>query len=270
MSVSLTPAHFSSTVLYGRSVVIKGRCEHVLGYQNLAENLSGGPNAMILPLPAAAPMGPDNLLDVSSCRGLLERYRDALSSPTPRGFSGKTQVFESGNYSVVLAQSASLGDIEDALEGVPESRRPKVDPLLLSYYMSWYPGWHIALCCFDTAVRKYEPLVWRYEPMDPELVFLPGLEASNGKTPRIGVPVTIDHTLALGIDNEVDDERPRVRALLPAGMAEHLLPYFPEVVCGRAKMGGRLVNGDWYLPAAGDRMALARALIERLPPPGMR
>src|SRR5688500_18360966 len=80
MCVSAAPAHFSDTVLY------VGRVDHpvfghieVVGYQNTAVNLSRGPNAMLLHLPAVT-MSPANFLDTTANRTILA---DMVRAATP-------------------------------------------------------------------------------------------------------------------------------------------------------------------------------------------
>src|SRR5690349_25015611 len=107
MCVSAAPAKFASTIVYGRATEIAGRPGPVLGYQNVAKNLAAGPNAMILPIPAAAPMGPSHAIDARPFARILEEYRTALRSlnPAPAASRGlersaarpQVQVFESGS-----------------------------------------------------------------------------------------------------------------------------------------------------------------------------
>jgi hypothetical protein len=279
MCVSTAPAKFASTIVYGRATEILGRPVHVLGYQNVAENLGKGPNAMILPIPSATSMGPDNAIDARPFARILEGYRKALRSlipvprasrgPAPQAAAPEVQVFESGSYTVVLAHRAELGSIEAALATVPEAKRPSLSPVLIGIYQRWYPGWHIALCCFDASVGGPEPMLWQYQPLDPMHVFLPGLDAHDGSLPRLNVSVTLDHAVALGVDSPSAD--PSLRAAfvtLPAAMPANLAPLFPARVVGQAAMTNRLANGDWYLPAVPTRASLAAALSQRRKPPG--
>jgi hypothetical protein len=281
MCVSAAPAKFASTIVYGRATELLRRPVHVLGYQNVAKNLADGPNAMILPIPSATPMGPDNALDARPFARILEGYRTALYSLIPRSASPSrgpvaacaapppVQVFESGSYTVVLAHRAEIGAIEDALATVPEAKRPSISPALISIYQRWYSGWHIALCCFDASIGGPEPMIWQYQPLDPTHVFLPGLDAHDGGLPRLDDSVALDHAVALGVDSPSPD--PSLRAAyvtLPSTVPAELAPLFPARVVGEASMTDRLANGDWYLPAVPTNASLAAALKQRRRPPG--
>ena len=281
MCVSVAPAKFASTIVYGRATEIAGRSVHVLGYQNVAENLAPGPNAMILPIPAATPMGPSNAIDARPFARILEQYRAALRSLMPAPAAGRglprgaappqVQVFESGSYTVVLVHEAEIDAIQLALATVPEVKRPRISPALIHIYQRWYPGWHIALCCFDGGVGGPEPMLWRYEPLDPTHVFLPGLDAHDGGLPRLDDVVALDHAVALGIDSPSPEPSLRAASIqIPSTLPSELAPLFPARVTGQASMTNQIANGDWYLPAIPTRASLQAALLERRRPPGAR
>jgi hypothetical protein len=251
---------------------------HVLGYQNVAENLAAGPNAMLLPIPSAKPMGRENAIDARPFARILEDYRMALRSliprsrsrgPVPKPAPQQVQVFESGSYTVVLANRAELGSIAEALALVPERKRPSISPALIYIYQRWYPEWHVALCCFDASVGGPEPIIWQYEPLDPTHVFLPGLDGHDGRLPRLDVSVDVDHAVALGVDSPSTDPSLRAASItLSSSMPAELAPLFPTRVVGLASMTEPLANGDWYLPAIPTRASLAAALTQRRSPPG--
>lgn len=293
MCVSAAPAKFASTIVYGRAAEYRGQQVHVLGYQNVARNRAKGPNAMLLPIPSAAPMGPHNAIDARAFSDVLEAYRVALRTMIPvyRGIpsagaserSAAVQVFDSGSYTVVLAHHAELGAIEAALAQVPAARRPSISSELIDAYRRWYPGWHLALCCFAAEGAGPEPMLWWYPPLDPARVFLPGLDAHDGGVPKLGVEVEVDHAVALGVSGNLPEfERtkgvqprwvqrcwaPVAEVALPASLPSSLRELFPPGVAGTASMSGRLENGDWYLPAQPDVASLDAALGQRIPPPG--
>ena len=294
MCVSAAPAKFASTIVYGRATERRGQQVHVLGYQNVARNRAKGPNAMLLPIPSAAPMGPGNAIDARAFSGVLEAYRVALRSMLPvfRGIpsegasaerSASVQVFDTGSYTVVLAHQAELGAIEAALAQVPAARRPSISSELIDAYRRWYPGWHLALCCFAAEGAGPEPMLWWYPPLDPSRVFLPGLDAHDGGVPQLGVQVEVDHAVALGVDAELPEfdlggsryprwvQRPWApvaKVSLPASLPFSLRSLFPPRVAGTASMSGQLENGDWYLPAQPDVPSLEAALGQRVRPPG--
>ena len=254
MCVCLGPARLSNTTLYVGEAVRDGKRVHVLGYQNTAQNLSivGPPqgldpklwsqvikekgttpagNAMILPFPAAAPMGKENVLDTSGCKSVLKDIIEAVK-PKSKGFSrnmdfgvsfaaGPVEVFETGIYTVVLARDPR--DIPAALERVPAEKRPDLKPEIFAAYAEWYPGWQIALCCFSNAQAvEADPLLWWYVPAFPDVYFAPTLDSHTGGVPDLTTEVELDHGIAVGTSDgkgspiDYSDKVPDdVRNLLP-------------------------------------------------------
>lgn len=234
MCVSLTPGvtvMFSDTILYGAEVIVNNETLHVLGYQNKAQNHAGDErarratwwsrlfrspsakttgNAMILPFPAIpGSMTKANVVDTSLCTDILRRMASAvrpryetavaaLGAGDGAPIAPQVEVFEAaGIYTVVLAQDAR--DIPAALDQVPPSKRPALNPALFDAYAEWYPDWTIALCCFDNNDPKIaDPLLWWYEPMFPEQLFLPTLDCHTGDVPDLDAYVKVDHVVAVG------------------------------------------------------------------------
>ena len=238
-----------------------GRAIHVLGYQNKARSFAG-PNAMLLPFPAAAPMGPENILDTRACPQILSDYATAATPKFGLSFSGTTtrsasksiQVFDSGNYTVVLANDANL--IPSALDRVPANKRPPRNQPIFDRYAHMYradKGWQFGLCCWDGAVDA-EPLMWWFEPQFESKLFFPGLDAHDGRPPALDSIVAVDHTLVVGsYMREVGDmnevwftRRPPIE----------LQPFVCSHVAGaefKREEGddivfdeGHLPNGDWW------------------------
>jgi len=217
MCVCLGPARLSNTTLYVGEAIREGRLVHVLGYQNTAQNLASAAtnvptgtlagNAMILPFPAAAPMGKDNVLDTSGCKNILKDIAEAVK-PKSRSFSkgfgsdavsfgSVVEVFDTGIYTVVLARDPR--DIPAALARVPVEKRPDLKPEIFAAYAEWYPGWQIALCCFNNAEAvEADPLLWWYEPAFPNVYFAPTLDSHTGGVPDPMAEVELDHTIAVG------------------------------------------------------------------------
>lgn len=209
MCITTSEAYLSKTIVYAGEVLRQGKPVHVMGYQNSVQAEGGGPNAMLLPIPAASPLGPENLVDLRGYRGVLKDYQEAVKrmKPVPRSFtkggpagaaSASFQVFESGAYTVALATSAA--GIGKALQEVPERKRPKISVSFLLKLGTLYPKWSFALCCFnngDMQAATTDPVVWWYEPMDPSKLFAPAIDAHDGNPPKAG-QVSRDHTLVFG------------------------------------------------------------------------
>ncbi|MBI5516043.1 MAG: hypothetical protein HY909_19830 [Deltaproteobacteria bacterium] len=291
MCCSVTPGQtvrFSETTLYAAEVLHQDRVAHVLGYQNRAEILaepparsllqrisdalrgaSHVPNAMLLPFPAEPrSMTASNVVDTSRIPRVLQDLALAVRPPTPqaKGISrslalapASVQVFEAaGIYTVVLAEDAR--EIPGALGAVRPERRPPLNAALFDAYARWYPGWTMALCCFNnTEAALALPLVWWYRPARPEALFLPGLDAHTGDLPDLGATVETDHTLAVSSHALTKGQQVYYRDPLP--------PEGPRWFLPRALGGvfeGSALNGDWYCDT--ERLRAGTLELRRDPP----
>ncbi len=242
---SLAPADFHGTRGLAAEISVQGKLVHVLGYQNTALNQASGANAMLLPIPAKpGSMTAKNMLDLSTCPHALEDVQEAaarsivtrtISASPPR----RLEVFDRGLYTVVLAQSAS--DIPQALERVRPDRRPQLAPAIFEAYEKWYPKWTFALCCFNSRqAAEGAPMLWWYEPLNPDQLFFPALDAHSGQPPDLKAAVAVDHALA------VSTERMRVSADVHYRdkVAPEVAAYLPTRVLGR-HIEGEMPNGDF-------------------------
>lgn len=272
MCVTFFESKLSDTILYAAETERGGRRVHVMAYQNRAQNLAKGPNAMLLPIPAAAPLSADNTLDMRIYSGILgdyvatyghyqpSRIRWANTSLYKTG-AAEAQVFDSGSYTVVLAKDARV--IPAALARVPENRRPAPNRAIFSAYARYYPGWHMALCCYDGAIEA-EPLVFWYEPLFPDRLFAPALDAHDGNPPDLGAKVWRDHYVFFA---SLRAKRGMVlrKKQTHSALLANIRPLFLERFAG-TDLRDLGANGDFWL----DIKDLDSETIgfETLPPPG--
>lgn len=256
MCLTSAPIELSNTIIYAAEVLRNGVPVHVLGYQNRLKHGTGGPNAMLLPIPAAAPLSPKNLLDTKALR--LEKVLDTyamLVQPRSRTLTKSvsrepesTYVFESGPYTVVLAPDA--GQMYRALEKVPERKRPNLSAALVAKLSILYQGYHFALCCFDESeFRRGEssppPVFWWYSPQDPDQLFAPAIDAHDGGPPKAG-PVRRDHTLIFGTHTKVGShDTARLFAQVDPSAAWILTGTFSG-----GNFRSETLNGDFVFPTS--------------------
>ena len=279
MCCTLRPAELSKTILYSGEAERERNLVHVLGYQNRAKNRFDGPNAMILPFPAAGPMGPRNCLETTGLRWLMNDLAAAvhverLTRSASRGFGSlalgsakSVTVFDSGEYTVVLADDAR--DIPSALERVPEAKRPDMNEEIFDAYAKWYPEWPIALCCFASRKEvEAEPLLWWFEPKDPKVLFAPALDAHSGNAPDLTEHVRVDHSVVFGSTLHSRGQPVRYRREVP----RHVSPFVADRVVGE-EFQTALTNGDFAIPVARmssmlESVTSTRIKINRVLPPG--
>jgi len=243
MCVTTMPAILSRTQLYAGVGQLGRKTAHVIAYQNKAE--SPGPNAMILPLPAAVMPDERNVIDTRDFAGFLMDIHSATAFYTDRslGDSGaaEAKVFDVGSYTVVLAKDAST--IPRALRFVPPSKRPAANPRLFEAFAQLYPGWPVAVCCWSGNVEA-EPLLWWYEPQNRDWLFAPALDAHDGGPPDLNAEVEVDHHIAFGSWCSTEGKFVSYNSEhLISAQIRNLLPLSVSGTRIRAKMP----NGDFWL-----------------------
>jgi hypothetical protein len=267
------------TRLLAHSVDVDGRMLNVLGYQNKAKNKAWPrrPNAMILPFPAAEYMTQINCIDMTRAPNVLKEYSDLLrprmrTRDLTKGLRSaavaSVEVFDSGSYTIALARNAT--DIPSALEQIPASKRPDLHPEIFDAYELWYPGWPVALCCWEGDIEA-EPLLWWYKPKKEfqDFHFLPGLDGHEGGVPdpaRKSVPV--DHSIIIGGPAHDLQSAEGVLKDVP----DKIRTWLPEYVYGD-NLGDpttkQMRNGDWVLPKGGWTRGNMRQRVQekrKLPP----
>lgn len=262
MCCTFEPAELEQTVVYAGEAEVKGTYVHVLGYQNLAKNLAGGPNAMLLPIPSSVKLGPENVVDCSRAPSVLNDLKEAVHNLRPltlgsddddvllacaaAGFEEKRAViFDSGKYTVIAAET--LGSLAKLLPQVPERKRPRLNLRVLNQYASWYKGWQFLLCCFTQSVTEPDPIVVWYEPKDRSELFIPGLDAHDGSPPDLTAVVSTDHVIAVGSTIHPAGEP----VLFSDPFRPILSSLIPDKVFGHEFSGygyNRHPNGDFVIP----------------------
>ncbi len=259
MCITVAEAELSDTIIYAAEARRpSGEIVHVLGYQN-AVTEAKGPNAMLLPFPAAGTVGRGNLVNAAAFKGVLGDYEQAVDRLRPmtksvgRGIGSfgaaatdadAFDVFESGSYTVALVKKASA--LRAALEVMPEKVRPNITTGMIFTLGKLYPDWPMALCCFENGMSAPEPLFWWYEPRFPDRLFAPGLDAHDGGPPDLARKAARSHTLAfaaLESDHPIDSQLQKQLFAVPE---EHQW-LLSARVCGR-KINDLTPNGDFVYP----------------------
>jgi hypothetical protein len=272
MCCSAEPAKLSNTILFGAETEIDGVYHHVLGYQNRAENLSKNPNCMILAIPAKNELGPQSVIDTRGFKDILKLYAELFPNHArTRGLtkgvtlcsddSYSVQVFDSGSYTVVLSKNLDL--IEKALAQVDEKKRPTISSDLLNGLKKMYPAdWQYVFCCFDGTIDA-EPLVWIYQPLNPIQIFMPALDAHDGKAPDLNAHIKMDHTIAVASHRVEESKRNRkVDFYRKQDVPSEHRNLFPPAFAGATYQGTSPVNGDFWFPVSNfdnDSFSLTRA-----------
>lgn len=245
-----------------------GKLLHVLLYHNSVKNLAPGANALCIAFPSKVPMGQQNVLDMSNAPNLVQDIKDALNPFKGRGalsfgswsasVPDGVEIFEHDVYTVVMADDARK--IPAALQFVREDRHPEVNQEVYDRLAEIYPGCPVALCCFNNRDAKTaKPLVWKYEPIHPDILMVPTLDAHDGSPPAVGAPVEVNHQVIFGGTKDVLPFLKHDRRFIkPVTYSDELTPLqralLPTHVMGMKYNGLYMPNGDFWIDVRGGML----------------
>jgi len=252
ISIGRSAASFSSTKLYVGEAYYNDKYVHVVAYQNIANSGIDTPNAMIIPFPTDMPMGSANILDTTKYRGFLNDITNATrrrsmmlgghSKSYRRSVDNIAQVFDVGSYTVILADHVI--QVPEALERVTINKRPAVSMDFLKAYGKLYPQQPVALCCWNGEIDA-QPLLWWYEPKNPNTLFIPTMDAHDGNPPNVNATVKTDHIISVGssfrCSNSIFSQPVYYSNIL--GNAKDLLP----TKAFGTQLQGLVKNGDCFI-----------------------
>lgn len=274
MCVSTARAEFKGAIALGVEVSTH---LHLLGYQNTAQSFDG-PNCMLLHVPTAS-LAAGNLIGTQHVPSFLKDMAAQVPSlrPAAKGlrYGGsrslglpKPVVVKYGAFEIVLANSAS--DIVPALGQVSQAKRPVITGLLsdlAAWYDQQFPSYSFILACFNNSEEvANHPILVQYQPMEPDRLFVPGLESHTGLPPVLGgrgdhfrdFKVVFGSLLATEVGRAYG-VRYTDRQL---GVLEDLLPH--KVVGFHDEMVG--TNNDYWAPIDAVRRGVSgRSLFELMP-----
>lgn len=231
-------------------------------------------NAMILPIPDA--VANIELIDTTTCPNFLKDIRSALTPRTRGGLrrggaadSAKSvRIIEFDVYTIVIAKNAK--DLTKVLksDAIPAERRPALNDEIIKAYTKWYPNWAIAVCCFNnTDAKRAKPLLFSYEPTkqtDKDFLFVPTLDAHDGKAPDLSAQVDVDHTIFVSTPDLPDSHGMTVFYSDPE-IAQGVAELLPRKVTGKV-ISGSYRNGDVVFKCSDLKKGIVRGL--RALPPG--
>lgn len=264
MCVSMKAADFSGTIGYVGEVVhpLFGHV-HMLGYQNTARTLSVGGNAMLLHMPAEGLMTKENIIPLDSTKldkSLLKNMRDdyfptrekmsmnkGIYTNSARGIS----VFKSGIYDIALTNKPTL--VNDVLDQIPLNKRPDIHPDLMAWYEERFPGWNVALCCFDNQQSiDADPIYWWYKPRFQDRLHFPAIDAHDGVLPKAR-SIWADHHILFGSDQFEEGGSANLLAQdYQTNYGTALTAFLPKRIMGR-KFEGKDRNGDFSIEVSSLR-----------------
>jgi hypothetical protein len=259
MCITSAAARLSSTRILSCPLGEK----QLLAYSNSAINLAGQPNSMILPVPGT--LSESDFIDSTPFANFMEDLEHAW---TPRsrslgmskGFSPPVDHFKVGMYEVFLAHGDPFHGVgpmsgkttiaeriigkkhrvTEALERLPEDRRPAINRGLLEFFDQYYPGWSLVVCVFESGKKmESQPVMFTYTPFDAwkNKAFFPAVDAHDGMAP--------DLTEHVGVDHFLFTEHPDGFAMNELFRSKPVPDYLRTKKFVGAKFSESLSNGDW-------------------------
>ncbi len=220
-----------------------------------AATASSSGNAMILPIPDD--VASIEVIDTTTCPSFLKDIRSALTPRSRGGLLGsdsarrgsksiEVRIINFDVYTIVIAKNAGAMRKALASDAVPADRRPALNADMIKAYTKWYPGWAIAVCCFNNAdAKEAKPLLFSYEPSkqaNPDDFFVPTLDAHDGKVPNLTARVDVDHTVFVATKDMASNRATTVH-YRDTGMAPGIAEVLPKAVMGKV-LRGEMINGD--------------------------
>lgn len=219
---------------------------HHLFYANNVQNLSNGPNAMILPIPGVIQKIHDTTPFNNFMEDISRRFAPPIFRSSKLGASvakGIT-IEEVGAYTVLRCPLINAKAILQALQLVPKNKRPALSSELISWYRDFYgKQTNLAICCFDSKqMIKAQPIWIEYQPNDFAIGFYPGADSHDGTPPKIGSTVDRDQQLFFGAVLNDQPGNVHFSQSVPFPIKNAHWTKFNHVF----DSDGTGENGDWY------------------------
>ena len=234
MCITLKPARLNNTKIL--SIKLPNG-NHFIGYSNKVQNLSGKPNAMVLPIPGTAK--PEFFYDTTKYKNFLNEIANATkprSRGLMKGVSSKSlsyDKFEVGMYTVGLSDSF---DGAAFINSLPEEKRPEFSEEMGEFFRVKYKGWSFAVCVFDTTKTiDAQPIAFEYKPFD-DVLYFPTMDSHDGHAPK---PERVDTDHVFLFEDTIN------------GLNKLTLKGAPDFLQGRAyhqlTSEGYAFNGDTFI-----------------------
>lgn len=226
---------------------------HFISYSNSVKNLSGKPNAMILPIPGRTypelfhntESYKDFMDEIIEKCDLIENYMGIQSKGMrSRGIDTELsfESFQLGMYSVGL--SKNFQGIREFLNQLSEEKRPVISESLKEFFEEKYAGWSFAVCVFDSdQAIDTQPIAFEYEPFNYGFLYYPTMDGHDGSAPDLNAMVDVDHTFIYEHIGKMTEKYYKTHVTLDAKV-----PYFLQDRKYRKVFSkGKARNGDTFV-----------------------
>ncbi|MGH1335548.1 MAG: hypothetical protein ACRBFS_05415 [Aureispira sp.] len=187
---------------------------HVLAYQNRVQNLTEGPNCMLLPIQSAETIVPAWVVDSTVCPNFLTELYNTLDpvveddglpwmSIEPERMN---YVVERGVYHIAILNDLSEEALLNTLAQIPINKKPVLTAELLDFFRNNYNQFPLLLCCFNNAnALQAAPILVHYPPQFPATLMVNTLD-SHGGIPVIGKSTPFHQKIIIGSYKNTQEE----------------------------------------------------------------
>lgn len=196
MCIAVLPSEMENTKIL--SIPVGGdSLNHFLCYSNNVVNLSGSPNAMILPVPGIVKQEwfydttPFKFFmnDISDNCNYLYDYLGREKSLSRGGLSVN---FKLGQYSIYVVPQD--GDLTQTISSIDESIRPTIKNSFYDFFDKYYKNCSFVICLFgNNDTIDAQPIAFEYLPNNPNLLYFPTMDCHNGEIPDLNQYVKLNH-----------------------------------------------------------------------------
>lgn len=230
---------------------------HFLAYSNTVKNLSGKPNAMILPIPGKT--NPSMFHNTESYKGFMDEiikkcdfrknYLGIASKGLSRSIDLSFEEFQLGQYTIGLSESF-LG-VKEFIQNLSENKRPIISEELQKFFEEKYAGWSFAICVFDSdKTIDAQPIALEYIPFEGGgLLYFPTMDGHDGLAPNLDEMVDTDHTFIYEHTGKMEPIEGKVGRYSKTSVTlEANVPEFLKERKYRAEtLSGKHKNGDTFI-----------------------
>ncbi len=202
MTITVYPANVEEIQTYSYATLLSEdpRTEHVTGFQLNATSVGDQVNCLFMHVPGNDLVQCDEPVEtrnfMRSLTGMLPSLQYNGDKSTLDSFA-----FETDNYVVAVAENAH--EIMKTFRSLPSEFQPAIDRTLVNLVI-WLTGEFMnhgfVILCWKGHLYMPAPVVVKYVPKNDDVLFVPGLSATDGELPKIGVPIRRNQRVGFAIE----------------------------------------------------------------------
>jgi hypothetical protein len=208
---------------------------HVLAYQNVPINQSNSANCMLLHIPSAEALTPDDILNTEDSPNFLrETINKILVKKQEEEFDGMTRglreqpqnyITQMGVYHIAILNNVK--DAQQTLNQIPSEKRPVIEQKFFDFFEEKFPNFPLLLCCFNNQdALEASPIMVHFSPIRKD-VFQANMLESHGDLPELGSPYNAHQILLYGSQKK-EAAKGDVREIDWTAAPEDLQEYLPK------------------------------------------